>query len=68
MENQKEMTNDEKMKEMVRQKYGEIALEDKGTNACSCCGADGRPTEIEKKIIRLFAKSKIQFIFVTYFF
>ena len=30
------MTNDEKIKEMVRQKYGEIALQDKETG-CSCC-------------------------------
>jgi len=28
-----------KIKEMVRQKYSEIALQDKETNAASCCGA-----------------------------
>ena len=33
------MTNDEKIKEMVRQKYSEIALQDKETNSCSCCGS-----------------------------
>ena len=45
MENQKTMTNDEKIKEMVKQKYGEIALQDKETNSCSCCGAGSCSTE-----------------------
>ena len=27
------------VKELVRQKYSEIALQDKDTNAASCCGA-----------------------------
>ncbi len=27
------------VKEMVRRKYSEIALQDKDTNAASCCGA-----------------------------
>jgi len=40
------MTNDEKIKEMVRQKYSEIALQDKGINSCSCCGAGDCPTEV----------------------
>src|SRR5574337_892956 len=31
-------TNDQ-LKEMVKQKYSEIALQDKETNAASCCGA-----------------------------
>jgi SAM-dependent methyltransferase len=30
------MTNEEKIKEMVRQKYGEIALQDKKTASCNC--------------------------------
>ena len=42
----KAMTNDEKIKEMVRQKYGEIALHDKETNSCSCCGTGGCSTEV----------------------
>jgi len=46
MENQKEMSNDEKIKEMVRQKYGEIALQDKETNSCSCCGSGSCATEV----------------------
>jgi arsenite methyltransferase len=29
----------DRIKEMVRQKYSEIALQDKDTNAASCCGA-----------------------------
>ncbi|MBK8612064.1 MAG: arsenite methyltransferase [Flavobacteriales bacterium] len=33
-------------KEMVRQKYAEIALQDKETNASSCCGAGGCSTEV----------------------
>jgi SAM-dependent methyltransferase len=31
------MTNDEQIKEVVKQKYGEIALQDKETASCSCC-------------------------------
>jgi SAM-dependent methyltransferase len=33
------MENSENIKEMVRQKYSEIALQDKETNSTSCCGA-----------------------------
>jgi SAM-dependent methyltransferase len=33
------MESSEKIKEMVRQKYSEIALQDKETNSTSCCGA-----------------------------
>lgn len=40
------MENSEKIKEMVRQKYSEIALQDKDTNASSCCGAGGCSTEV----------------------
>ena len=39
------MTNDEKIKKMVRQKYSEIALQDKETNSCSCCGSGNCSTE-----------------------
>ncbi len=35
------MNTQDELKEMVRQKYSEIALQDKGTNAASCCGAGG---------------------------
>jgi ubiquinone/menaquinone biosynthesis C-methylase UbiE len=34
------------VKELVRQKYSEIALQDKGTNAASCCGSGCCSTEI----------------------
>jgi len=34
------------IKEMVRQKYAEIALQDKDTNTSSCCGASGCSTEV----------------------
>ncbi|MEO5910068.1 MAG: arsenite methyltransferase [Pelobium sp.] len=33
------MENSENIKEMVKQKYSEIALQDKNTNSTSCCGA-----------------------------
>ncbi len=38
-------TNDQ-LKEIVRQKYSEIALQDRETNAASCCGAGGCSTEV----------------------
>lgn len=34
------MQNDKELKELVRQKYSEIALQDKNVNAASCCGAN----------------------------
>ncbi len=40
------MQTDEQLKELVRQKYSEIALQDKETNAASCCGAGGCSTEV----------------------
>ena len=40
------MQTEEQIKEMVKQKYSEIALQDKGTNASSCCGAGGCSTEV----------------------
>jgi arsenite methyltransferase len=38
------MTQD--LKELVKEKYSEIALQDKETNASSCCGAGGCSTEV----------------------
>lgn len=40
------MQTDEQLKEIVKQKYGEIALQDKETNRSSCCGAGGCSTEV----------------------
>ena len=40
------METQEQVKDMVRQKYSEIALQDKDTNAASCCGAGGCCTEV----------------------
>lgn len=40
------MENTEQIKEMVRQKYSEIALQDKETNQSSCCGSGGCSTEV----------------------
>lgn len=40
------MNNNEQIKEMVKQKYSEIALQDNETNATSCCGSGGCSTEV----------------------
>ncbi len=40
------METSEQLKELVKQKYSEIALQDKETNQASCCGAGGCSTEI----------------------
>ena len=40
------MQTDNELKEMVRSKYSEIALQDKETNQSSCCGAGGCSTEV----------------------
>ncbi|MEO8944505.1 MAG: arsenite methyltransferase [Ginsengibacter sp.] len=40
------MNSNEQIKEMVRQKYSEIALQDQESNASSCCGAGGCSTEV----------------------
>jgi arsenite methyltransferase len=40
------MQTQDEVKELVKQKYSEIALQDKDTNASSCCGAGGCSTEV----------------------
>lgn len=40
------MNTEQELKEMVRQKYSEIALQDKDTNAASCCGSGCCSTEV----------------------
>lgn len=40
------MSTDEQLKEIVRKKYSEIALQDKETNLSSCCGAGGCSSEV----------------------
>ena len=40
------MQTQDELKELVRQKYSEIALQDRETNASSCCGAGGCSTEV----------------------
>src|ERR1700712_217068 len=40
------METHDNVKEMVKQKYAEIALQDKGTNQSSCCGAGCCSTEV----------------------
>ncbi|HYD22992.1 MAG TPA: arsenite methyltransferase [Flavipsychrobacter sp.] len=40
------MKTEQELKELVRQKYSEIALQDKDTNAASCCGSGCCSTEV----------------------
>lgn len=40
------MQTQDEVKELVKQKYSEIALQDKETNQSSCCGAGGCSTEV----------------------
>lgn len=40
------MNTTDDVKEIVRQKYSEIALQDKETNQASCCGAGGCSTKV----------------------
>ncbi len=40
------MQTEQELKELVRQKYSEIALQNKETNMSSCCGAGGCSTEV----------------------
>lgn len=40
------METEEKLKQIVKDKYAEIALQDKESNAASCCGATGCSTEV----------------------
>jgi SAM-dependent methyltransferase len=39
-------TSEKELKELVRQKYSEIALQDKEDNQASCCGSTGCSTEV----------------------
>ncbi|MBV8388229.1 MAG: arsenite methyltransferase [Mucilaginibacter sp.] len=40
------MNNEQELKELVRQKYSEIALQDRTTNQASCCGSGSCSTEV----------------------
>lgn len=40
------MQTQDQIKDIVRQKYSEIALQDKGTNQSSCCGAGSCSTDV----------------------
>lgn len=40
------MQTEEQLKELVKQKYSEIALQDKETNQSSCCGSGSCSTEV----------------------
>jgi SAM-dependent methyltransferase len=40
------MQTEQQLKDLVREKYSEIALQDKETNQSSCCGAGGCSTEV----------------------
>jgi arsenite methyltransferase len=45
-DNFKKLIMAQDLKELVKEKYSEIALQDKETNASSCCGAGGCSTEV----------------------
>ncbi len=47
------MTNEEQIKEMVKQKYSEIALQEKEINESSCCGSGS----ISKEVYNIMADS-----------
>jgi len=40
------MPTDQELKDLVKKKYSEIALQEKDTNQSSCCGAGGCSTEV----------------------
>jgi arsenite methyltransferase len=40
------MATEQQLKEIVKQKYSEIALQDKTSNQASCCGAGGCSPEV----------------------
>ena len=40
------MNTEQELKDLVKQKYSEIALQDKDTNAASCCGSGSCSTEV----------------------
>ncbi len=40
------MTHNDQLKELVKEKYSQIALQEKTANASSCCGAGGCSTEV----------------------
>ena len=40
------MNTEQELKDLVKQKYGEIALQDKESNQSSCCGVGGCSTEV----------------------
>ena len=44
--NNNAMQTEEMLKELVKKKYSEIALQDKDANQSSCCGAGGCSTEV----------------------
>jgi arsenite methyltransferase len=46
LKNDQEMETEEQLKEIVRKKYAEIAMQDKAINQSSCCGAGGCSTEV----------------------
>ena len=52
------MQTDEQIKEVVRQKYTEIALQSKDSNQASCCGAGGCSTEVYNIMTDDYAEMK----------
>ena len=52
------MQTQEQLKDIVRQKYSEIALQDKEANRSSCCGAGGCSTEVYNIMTDDYSKVK----------
>ena len=52
------MSTQEQLKAIVRQKYSEIALQDRETNQSSCCGAGGCSTEVYNIMTDDYSKVK----------
>lgn len=49
------MKNNEEIKEMVKQKYSEIALQDQETNASSCCGSGPVSTQCQTEVYNIMS-------------
>jgi ubiquinone/menaquinone biosynthesis C-methylase UbiE len=56
--NYKTMETEEQLKEIVKQKYSEIALQDKETNQSSCCGSGCCSTDVANIMSDDYAKLK----------
>ena len=61
------MSTDEELKELVKQKYSEIALQEKETNQSSCCGAGGccdRGAQGKNRIVEVWREDEVFVFFI----